>query len=135
MSKVIDDSIVTTFSFSVHGIEQHKDIVFDMIKSFRVMSSVTKHEWDIIVDNIVNDKYDTINKNSSIMDLFEKRVSIKADPLFRSIRIIDPDGNTIVIGYSNGYYETMISLTKADKLDPITKDELLNFFTTSKTIH
>lgn len=69
------------------------------------------------------------------MDFFDNRISVKADPTFRRIVITDADENVIIIGYSNGYYQTTISITKADKIDSITQDDLLNFFAASKTIH
>lgn len=69
------------------------------------------------------------------MDFFDNRISVKADPTFRRIVITDADENVIIVGYSNGYYQTTISIAKADKIDSITQEDLLNFFKISKTIH
>lgn len=127
MARVIEDTVVTTFSFSVHDIESSKDSVLSMLRSFRVMNKVTDSMWNNIVDSIV--------REDSVMDFFDNRISVKADPTFRRIVITDADENVIIIGYSNGYYQTTISITKADKIDSITQDDLLHFFAASKTMH
>lgn len=135
MARVIEDTVVTTFSFSVHDIESSKDSVLSMLRSFRVMNKVTDSMWNNIVDSIVREDYESIRSNKSVMDFFDNRISVKADPTFRRIVITDADENVIIIGYSNGYYQTTISITKADKIDSITQDDLLHFFTASKTMH
>ena len=135
MAKVIDNTVITNFSFSVHDIENSKDSVLAMLRSFRVMNKVTDNMWNNIVDSIVREEYESIRNSKSVMDFFDNRISVKADPTFRRIVITDADENVIIVGYSNGYYQTTISITKADKIDSITQDDLLNFFSISKTIH
>lgn len=46
MARVIEDTVVTTFSFSVHDIESSKDSVLSMLRSFRVMNKVTDSMWN-----------------------------------------------------------------------------------------
>lgn len=135
MAKVIDNAVITNFSFSVHDIENSKDSVLAMLRSFRVMNKVTDNMWNNIVDSIVREEYESIRNSKSVMDFFDNRISVKADPTFRRIVITDADENVIIVGYSNGYYQTTISITKADKIDSITQEDLLNFFKISKTIH
>lgn len=135
MAKVIDNAVITNFSFSVHDIENSKDSVLAMLRSFRVMNKVTDNMWNNIVDSIVREEYESIRNSKSVMDFFDNRISVKADPTFRRIVITDADENVIIVGYSNGYYQTTISITKADKIDSITQEDLLNFFTVSKTMH
>lgn len=135
MAKVIDNTVITNFSFSVHDIENSKDSVLAMLRSFRVMNKVTDNMWNNIVDSIVREEYESIRNSKSVMDFFDNRISVKADPTFRRIVITDADENVIIVGYSNGYYQTTISITKADKIDSITQEDLLNFFKISKTIH
>lgn len=135
MAKVIDNTVITNFSFSVHDIENSKDSVLAMLRSFRVMNKVTDNMWNNIVDSIVREEYESIRNSKSVMDFFDNRISVKADPTFRRIVITDADENVIIVGYSNGYYQTTISITKADKIDSITQEDLLNFFTVSKTMH
>nr|DAK19865.1 MAG TPA: hypothetical protein [Caudoviricetes sp.] len=135
MAKVIDNAVITNFSFSVHDIENSKDSVLAMLRSFRVMNKVTDNMWNNIVDSIVREEYESIKNSKSVMDFFDNRISVKADPTFRRIVITDADENVIIVGYSNGYYQTTISIAKADKIDSITQEDLLNFFKISKTIH
>ena len=135
MARIIEDAVISNFSFSIHDIENSKDSVLSMIRSFRVMNKVTDNMWNNIVDSIVREDYESIRNNKSAMDFFDNRISVKADPTFRRIVITDADENVIIIGYSNGYYQTTISITKADKIDSITQHDLLNFFAASKTIH
>lgn len=135
MAKVIDNAVITNFSFSVHDIENSKDSVLAMLRSFRVMNKVTDNMWNNIVDSIVREEYESIRNSKSVMDFFDNRISVRADPTFRRIVITDADENVIIVGYSNGYYQTTISITKADKIDSITQEDLLNFFTVSKTMH
>ena len=135
MARIIEDAVISNFSFSIHDIENSKESVLSMIRSFRVMNKVTDNMWNNIVDSIVREDYESIRNNKSAMDFFVNRISVKADPTFRRIVITDADENVIIIGYSNGYYQTTISITKADKIDSITQDDLLNFFAASKTIH
>lgn len=106
-----------------------------MLRSFRVMNKVTDNMWNNIVDSIVREEYESIRNSKSVMDFFDNRISVRADPTFRRIVITDADENVIIVGYSNGYYQTTISITKADKIDSITQEDLLNFFTVSKTMH
>lgn len=135
MAKVIDNAVITNFSFSVHDIENSKDSVLAMLRSFRVMNKVTDNMWNNIVDSIVREEYESIRNSKSVMDFFDNRISVRADPTFRRIVITDADENVIIVGYSNGYYQTTISIAKADKIDSITQEDLLNFFKISKTIH
>lgn len=135
MARVIEDTVINTFSFSVHDIESSKDSVLAMLRSFRVMNKVTDNMWNNIVDSFVREDYESIRNNKSVLDFFDNRISVKADPTFRQIVITDADENRIIVGYSNGYYQTTISVVKADKIDAITKDDLLNFFAASKTMH
>lgn len=135
MARVIEDTVVNTFSFSVHDIESSKDSILAMLRSFRVMNKVTDNMWNNIVDSLVREDYEFIRNNKSVLDFFDNRISVKADPIFRRIVITDADENKIIVGYSNGYYQTTISIVKADKIDAITKDDLLNFFAASKTMH
>ena len=135
MAKILENTVITNFSFSVHDIENSKDSVLAMLRSFRVMNKVTDNMWNNIVDSIVREEYESIRNSKSVMDFFDNRISVKADPTFRRIVITDADENVIIVGYSNGYYQTTISITKADKIDSITQEDLLNFFKISKTIH
>lgn len=135
MAKILENTVITNFSFSVHDIENSKDSVLAMLRSFRVMNKVTDNMWNNIVDSIVREEYESIRNSKSVMDFFDNRISVKADPTFRRIVITDADENVIIVGYSNGYYQTTISITKADKIDSITQEDLLNFFTVSKTMH
>lgn len=135
MAKILENTVITNFSFSVHDIENSKDSVLAMLRSFRVMNKVTDNMWNNIVDSIVREEYESIKNSKSVMDFFDNRISVKADPTFRRIVITDADENVIIVGYSNGYYQTTISITKADKIDSITQEDLLNFFTVSKTMH
>lgn len=59
MARVIEDTVVTTFSFSVHDIESSKDSVLSMLRSFRVMNKVTDSMWNNIVDSIVREDYES----------------------------------------------------------------------------
>lgn len=135
MAKILENTVITNFSFSVHDIENSKDSVLAMLRSFRVMNKVTDNMWNNIVDSIVREEYESIRNSKSVMDFFDNRISVKADPTFRRIVITDADENVIIVGYSNGYYQTTISIAKADKIDSITQEDLLNFFKISKTIH
>ncbi len=135
MAKILENTVITNFSFSVHDIENSKDSVLAMLRSFRVMNKVTDNMWNNIVDSIVREEYESIKNSKSVMDFFDNRISVKADPTFRRIVITDADENVIIVGYSNGYYQTTISIAKADKIDSITQEDLLNFFKISKTIH
>ena len=135
MAKILENTVITNFSFSVHDIENSKDSVLAMLRSFRDMNKDTDNMWNNIVDSIVREEYESIKNSKSVMDFFDNRISVKADPTFRRIVITDADENVIIVGYSNGYYQTTISIAKADKIDSITQEDLLNFFKISKTIH
>ena len=102
MARVIEDTVISNFSFSIHDIENSKESVLSMIRSFRVMNKVTDNMWNNIVDSIVREDYESIRNNKSVMDFFDNRISVKADPTFRRIVITDADENVIIIGYSNG---------------------------------
>ena len=52
MAKILENTVITNFSFSVHDIENSKDSVLAMLRSFRVMNKVTDNMWNNIVDSI-----------------------------------------------------------------------------------
>lgn len=110
MAKIIKDTMVVTFSFSVRDIENCKDSILSMIRSFRVMHKVTKNMWNNIVDQIIHEEYESSIKHTSVLDFFDNRISVKSDPTFRRSMIVD------------------------GKIDNTTQDDVFYFFSASKTI-
>ena len=81
MAKILENTVITNFSFSVHDIENSKDSVLAMLRSFRVMNKVTDNMWNNIVDSIVREEYESIRNSKSVMDFFDNRISVKADQM------------------------------------------------------